>query len=59
MTAIVKNIKSMWSVCGLTAEGCAKAIKRECREFAETWAETEAYWREHPELRPEYFHYHM
>lgn len=56
MTAIVKNIRSVWSV---SVEECVKAIKGLSNEMAEGWAEAEAYWREHPETRPESLYYPM
>lgn len=51
MRAIVKNIKSMWNVCGQTAEGYMNAARRELGEFQRGWMEAEEYLREHPESR--------
>lgn len=57
MGKIVKNIKSMWNVCGHTAERYANAVKREYREFDKGWMEVEEYWKEHPEARLEPFQF--
>lgn len=51
MRAIVKNIMTMWNVCGRTAEGYMNAAKRELGEFQWGWMEAEEYLREHPESR--------
>lgn len=59
MSAIVKNMRSVWSAWSLSAEGCMKAIKDLSCEMAEGWAEAEAFWREHPETRPESLYYPM
>lgn len=53
MKAIVKNMKSVWNVCGQAAERCVKAAKREMGEYKASWADAEAYWIQHPEDRPE------
>lgn len=57
MGKIVKNIKSMWNVCGHTAERYANAVKREYHEFDKGWMEVEEYWKEHPEARLEPFQF--
>lgn len=57
MTAMIKNFKTMQGVCGMTIDGCVNAAKRIFRELAEGWAESEAYWRAHPELRPVQFYH--
>lgn len=59
MSKIVKNIKSMWNVCGKTAERCAKAAKRECKEFEKGWAEAETYQIQHPDAWNELHSYYF
>lgn len=55
MAAIVKNIRSMWSVCGIAADRYMDAVKRELSVFEEGWAAAEEYWKDHPEDLYAYF----
>lgn len=50
MRTTVKNIKSIWSAFGHTAEYCVNAVKQEFNEFEKDWSEAEAFWSEHPEV---------
>lgn len=53
MTAIIKNIRSIWNMNGLTADACRKAVE----EFRLGWLEADAYWKEHPEATPVFYHH--
>lgn len=55
MSAIVKNIKSMWNL--QIAENIVKAVKREFGEFRKGWKEAEAFCKEHPQMRIQEFQY--